>query len=345
MIDPHVHLRDWGQSGKETILHGMSVASRLGFSHLFDMPNTAPPCTDRDTILARLADGGEASEKTGVSYHLYAGLTGDPEQIREMVELHDELFPLVVGLKMFAGQSTGNMGIIGVEKQRSVFRALADAGYRGVLAVHAEKEECMKPELFVPGEWETHSLARPAEAETESVSDLVSAAEAAAFRGTLHICHVSASSTISLVRELRRRVPFRITMGATPHHALLTTEDAKDHRRFLKMNPPLRSEKDRAAVFQALLDGTIDWAESDHAPHMIEDKEKGASGIPGLPAMLLLASRLEEAGASPERLEMIFGRAAAEAFGLSDWGSSVPSDALQLYEKEAGEYPWNPFAV
>ena len=62
MIDPHVHLRDWEQSSKETILHGMTVASRLGFTHLFDMPNTSPACTDRDTILARLADGGEAAE-------------------------------------------------------------------------------------------------------------------------------------------------------------------------------------------------------------------------------------------------------------------------------------------
>ena len=66
MIDPHVHLRDWEQGSKETVLHGMSVASRLGFTHLFDMPNTSPACTDRQSILSRLALGGEAAEKTGV---------------------------------------------------------------------------------------------------------------------------------------------------------------------------------------------------------------------------------------------------------------------------------------
>ncbi|MBO8435606.1 MAG: dihydroorotase [Spirochaetes bacterium] len=344
MIDPHVHLRDWQQAGKETILHGMTVAAASGFTHLFDMPNTAPPCTDRDTIISRLADGGEGSEKTGVSYHLYAGLTADCDQIHEMVEVHDELFPLVVGLKMFAGQSTGNMGIIGYEKQLGVFKALAEAGYSGVLAVHCEKEELMNPSLFIPGRWETHSLSRPAKAEVESVNDIVKAAAEAGYKGTLHICHVSAKGTVELVRELRKSVPFRITMGATPHHALLTAEDAKVHERYLKMNPPLRSEEDREAVFQALVDGTIDWAESDHAPHTIADKENGASGIPGLPGMLLLASRLRDAGCSENRLDEIFGKKVQSVFSLSDSGPSVPQDAGTIYEKMAGEYPWNPFS-
>ena len=344
MIDPHVHLRDWNQSNKETIEHGMKVASRLGFTHLFDMPNTNPPCTDRDTVLARLSDGGEAAEKTGVSYHLYGGLTHDEEQIREMAEIHDELFPLVAGLKMFAGQSTGNMGIIGPDKQKDVFRVLSDAGYEGVLAVHAEKEELMKPSLFIPGKWETHSLARPSEAETESVRDLIDAAEETGFRGVLHICHVSASSTINLVKEKRKDSSFRITMGATPHHALLSAADAENHSLYLKMNPPLRSEEDRKAVFSALLDGTIDWAESDHAPHTIEDKEKGASGIPGLPGMLLLLSELRKAGCSEKRLEAIFGMAAAAAFGLSDYSENLPSDAFSLFAEISSEYIWNPYA-
>ncbi len=343
MIDPHVHLRDWEQSGKETILHGMSVASRLGFTHLFDMPNTAPPCTDRDTILSRLADGGKAAEGTGVSYHLYAGLTADKSQIEEMAALHGELFPLVVGLKMFAGQSTGNMGIIGKERQRSVFETLASCSYSGVLAVHAEKEELMRPDLFVKGKWETHSEARPSAAETESVRDLIDAAVETGFRGTLHICHVSASSTIELVRKRREDVSFRITMGATPHHALLSVKDSRDHSRLLKMNPPLRSDADRDAVFNALLDGTIDWAESDHAPHAISDKENGASGIPGLPGMLLLLSSLRRAGASEEHLKALFGGNAAEAFGLDHDDGCLPSDPYCLYEREAGEYPWNPF--
>lgn len=342
MIDPHVHLRDWEQGSKETVLHGMSVASRLGFTHLFDMPNTSPACTDRQSILSRLALGGEAAKKTGVSYHLYAGLTADEDQIGEVVRLHSELFPLVVGLKMFAGHSTGNMGIIGVEEQRSVFEALHKAGYKGVLAVHAEKEELLHPELYVPGRYETHSDARPAEAEMESVRDLVTLAMETGFEGTLHICHVSAASTISYVSSMRGRL--RITMGATPHHALLSRRDAEDSSLMLKMNPPLRSEEDRKAVFSALLDGTIDWAESDHAPHTREDREKGASGIPGLPGMDLLISKLREAGCSEERLKEAFGGAVIRTFGLESEDIVIPSDPRSLYEAERGEYFLDPYA-
>ena len=342
MIDPHVHLRDWKQSDKETILHGMTVAAMAGFTDLFDMPNTNPPCTDRQTILDRLAAGSEAEERTGVSYHLYAGLTSDPEEIRTMAGLHSELFPLVIGLKMFAGQSTGNMGIIGKDRQRAVFQILSDAGYEGVLAVHAEKEELMHPERFVQGRFETHSEARPAEAETESVRDLASIAAETGFKGTLHICHVSSRSTIDLVRELRED-GMRITMGATPHHALLTTEDAEDHSRYLKMNPPLRSAEDRNAVFNGLLDGTIDWVESDHAPHTLEDKEKGASGIPGLPGMMLLLDRLRKAGCTEDRLSALFGENVRRTFGLDPERAVLPDDPYELYLKMAGEYPFDPY--
>ena len=342
MIDPHVHLRDWKQSSKETILHGMSVAAAASFTDLFDMPNTDPACTSRRVILDRLAAGSEAEERTGVSYHLYAGLTSDPDEIKAMVDLHSELFPLVIGLKLFAGQSTGNMGIIGPDNQRKVFRALSESGYSGVLAIHAEKEELLRKELYVPGRFETHSEARPAEAETESVRDIASIAAETGFKGTLHICHVSSASTIELVRELRKS-GMRITMGATPHHALLSVTDAKEHDRYLKMNPPLRSSADRDAVFKALVDGTIDWAESDHAPHTIEDKEKGASGIPGLPGMLLLADRLRKAGCGEDRLSAIFGTRVSEVFGLDREPVSVPSNPYGIYERIRGEYPFDPF--
>ena len=221
-----------------------------------------------------------------------------------------------------------------------------DRSYQAVLRKvslegFSEKEELLHPELYIPGHYETHSDARPAAAETESVKDLVSLALETGFKGTLHICHVSAASTIAYVSSMRDRLS--ITMGATPHHALLSRRDAEDESLMLKMNPPLRSEEDRAAVFSALLDGTIDWAESDHAPHTIEDKEKGASGIPGIPGMLLLLSRLREAGCSDERLREAFGKAAIRAFSLGDEEISLPSDPYERYGRAAGEYCWDPY--
>ncbi len=339
MIDPHVHLRDWNQIDSECILHAMRVASRLGFTHLFDMPNTSPPCTNRTTILRRLEDGRKAEDKTGLSYHLYLGLTSDENQVKEMVEIHSTLFPRVIGLKMFACNSTGNMGISGVENQRKVFQALK--GYKGVLAVHAEKDDFFHPELFDIKNFETHSDVRPAIAETESVKDLVMLALETGFEGTLHICHVSAKNTIEYVASVRDKL--KITMGSTPHHALLSRSAASDNTRLLTMNPPLRSEEDRIAVFNGLLDGTIDWAESDHAPHTLEAKRKPASGVPALPGMLILLSKLKEAGCSEERLKDLFGRHVMKAFGLKEEDVVIPADPMSLYLNERKEYNIDPY--
>lgn len=313
MIDPHVHLRDWNQAEKETVAHGLSVAKSCGFTHVFDMPNTNPPLTDRETILKRfvLAEGIE-----GVTYHLWAGLTAEPKQIAEVVATYRELYPRVVGLKLFLGQSTGNMGICDYEMQLAVFRTLKELDYRGVVAVHAEKESLLHPERYVAGHFETHSLARPPEAEIESVKDVISIAQQVGFEGTLHIAHVSTRGAIEEIVKARRTM--RVTMGVTPHHALFTTQDAADHDRYLKMNPPLRGEEDRAAVFTSLLDGTATWIESDHAPHTREQKENSASGIPGFENMLLLIEALKEAGISETRLHELTYQNAAELFGLQD---------------------------
>lgn len=311
MIDPHVHLRDWNQAEKETVKHGLSVAKSCGFTHVFDMPNTNPPLTDRKTILKRfeLAKGIE-----GITYHLWAGITADPEQIAEMVSVYNELYPRVVGLKMFFGQSTGNMGICDYETQLTVFRKLKELNYRGVVAIHAEKESLLQPERYIQGRFETHSLARPAVAEIESVRDAVTIVEQSGFEGTLHIAHVSTKGAIEEIMKAREKM--RITMGVTPHHALFTMQDAADHDRYLKMNPPLRGEEDRRAVFASLLDGKATWIESDHAPHTRQQKENGASGIPGFENMLLLIETLRKAGISETRLHELTYQNAAKQFGL-----------------------------
>ena len=313
MIDPHVHLRDWDQSEKETVAHGLSVAKACGFTHVFDMPNTNPPLTCREAILKRftLAEGIE-----GITYHLWAGITPDPKQVAEMVAVYRELYPRVVGLKLFLGQSTGNMGICDYETQLAVFQTLKALDYRGVVAVHAEKESLLHPERYIPGHFETHSSARPPEAEIESVKDVISIVKQTGFSGTLHIAHVSTKGAIEEI--VKARETMCVTMGVTPHHALFTTQDAADHDRYLKMNPPLRSEEDRKAVFVSLLDGTATWIESDHAPHTKEQKENGASGIPGFENMLLLIDALKEAGISETRLHELTYRNAAELFELQD---------------------------
>lgn len=338
MIDPHVHLRDWNQKDKETLLHGLKVAKEAGFTHIFDMPNTIPALTSREAIVSRFSLAKEAmGQVSGIKYHVYGGITRDPFQCNEIVKIYNELFPCVVGLKLFAGNSTGNMGIVSKSDQRRVFETLVESGYKGVLAVHCEREDLIKPELFEKGRWETHSLARPRASEVESVRDMISLVEETGFEGTLHIAHISTKDAIELVKK--KRSLLKITMGATPHHCLYNEEKAKDHDRYLKMNPPLRTEDDRSYLFSSLLDGTIDWVESDHAPHTLLDKENGASGIPGFAGMLLLASKLRQAGCTEERLSSLYGKKVIEVFGLEDEEIFVPDDLEERFIEIENEYP------
>ena len=337
MTDPHVHLRDWNQSQKETVLHGMKTGALAGFDVFFDMPNTNPPVTDRETAIRRLDLASEAekalsSEGLSVHYHLYLGITPDEKQIAEMVSTYNELFPRVCGLKMFASQSTGNMGIIGKEKQLAVYRTLASLDYRGVLAVHCEKEELFKTQEV------SHFGKRPVESEVQSVLDQIDNAGKAGFKGTLHIAHISTNGALDAVRQARSRGVIRITCGATPHHVLLT---CADETAFVKMNPPLRSEPDRLAVWEGLFNGTVDWIESDHAPHTLSDKEGGACGLPGFEGMLILIRRLREAGMKEERLSELFCTNALKAFGIDEQSSDVPEITDEMIAQARESYPFS----
>jgi dihydroorotase len=347
MIDVHVHLRDGRQAAKETILHGLQVASALGITAVCDMPNTDPPLTHRLAVLDRLALGAQAVAQLGKEffYGVYLGVTADDEQLCEVVDLYRELSPQVVGLKLFAGHSTGNMGLTTEEQQQQVYRQLAHMGYTGVLAVHCEKESLMHPELWDPQIPESHLLARPPEAEIASVSDQITFARQAGFPGTLHICHISTEKAIALVADAQKH-GMRITCGATAHHALLDEHLAKTPGHLCKMNPPLRCAADRDAVFSALCDGTIDWIESDHAPHTLVDKAKGASGVPGFAGTALLIRALRHAGVSEDHMKRLCGERAAEVFHLSS-PVKVPDERQihQIITFLRKSYPYDSFAT
>ena len=346
MIDVHVHFRDGVQQEKETIKHGFAVAHKAGILSCFDMPNTVPPLTTKEAIMNRLEMGQKAVETINKNaiYRAYAGLTLESGQIEKMVALHRELFPRLVGFKMFAGHSTGNMGIIEKEQQQVVYEKLAQCGYRGVIAVHCEKTSLMREELFDLKMARTHSIARPPIAEVESIKDQIELIERTHFEGHLHICHISTKEGIELVKNAKAR-KMRISCGATAHHALLNTESYDKLGLLVKMNPPLRDEKDRQSVFEGLLLGNVDWIESDHAPHTLKDKEGGASGIPGFAGTLLLIKALRNAGIDEKSLTSLCGGNANRVFNL-DLPIAVPTnkeiDERLGYIRKA--YPFDAFS-
>ena len=345
MIDVHVHFRDGIQSEKETIKHGFSVAYKCGILSCFDMPNTVPPLTNKKDIITRLEYGQKMVEEIDKKaiYRIYVGLTNELSQIQEMVQVYNELFPRVVGFKMFAGHSTGNMGILEKDMQCTVYKTLNRCGYKGVIAVHCEKTQEMKEELFNITKPETHSFARPVLAEIESIKDQIDLVKETGFAGHLHICHISTKEGVALVKKAKKE-GMDISSGATAHHALLNDEAYKSQGLFVKMNPPLRNEENRKAIFDSLIFGDVDWIESDHAPHTIKDKEAGASGIPGFAGTLLLIKALRKAGVSEERLNDICGGNVNKVFGFN-LPIAVPSSEKidEVLPKVRKAYPFDAF--
>jgi dihydroorotase len=352
MIDPHVHLRDWNQAHKETLRHGLSVAWRAGLDGVFEMPNTDPPLTSRQAIQRRIADADSAISALGIPiFHgLYAGLTPEPAQVEEAVRAWRELFPRVVGLKLFAGHSTGNMGIVGREAQAAVYSLLARLAFTGVLAVHCEKEELIRKRPDGSQDWDpahpsSHAKARPPAAEVASVDDQVELARQSGFAGTLHICHISTPFALDLLRGKHTGAAslpaFRLTCGLTPHHALLDSElmDGPGGL-LLKTNPPLRPKPMPTQMHSRLISGEIDWLETDHAPHSLKEKtEAFPSGIPGLPFYPRFVKMLRDRGATEKRIGELTHGAISRAFGIA-----VPDRRRAPDMELSREYEFDPFA-
>jgi dihydroorotase len=344
-IDPHVHLRGGTyQSHKETLNHGFKIAWKAGLSAVFEMPNTVPALTSELEIVRRIEAGEEVLKELNIPlFHgVIPGLTNSKDQIGEVVNIWKRMFPKIPGLKMFAGHSTGNMGITEYEQQRQIYTTLAGHNFTGVLMIHCEKEALLRPELFDPKNPETHLLARPPEAETESVSDQIKLAGKEGFKGTLHVCHVSVPESLNIIEDMRRKVSFTISCGITPHHTFLSVEDMKgEDGVLLKINPPLRSEAMRKEMLQGLLTGRINCIETDHAPHTIKEKrEDYDSGIPVLQFYDRFINQLLKYGLSIDMVERLTYKNIITAFSIpgetfkeNPGSQNIPGD----------EYGFDPF--
>jgi len=279
MIDPHVHCRDGRQSYKETIEHVFDVADNQGVKKIFDMPNTDPPILYESDVQERLK---LVPKNRRGDYFLYIGATQKEEQLDEAVKSYGKNQE-IIGIKLYAGKSVGNLAVVDEKEQIKVYQTLTSLGYDGVIAVHCEKESCIDQKIWNPSNPITHSLARPKDAEIESLKDQIDFVQETSFNGILHICHVSCPESIKLIEEAREKI--KITCGVTPHHILWSSEmQSRPDGLLYKMNPPLRDEEDVIKLRQLLKNGKINWIETDHAPHPIGEKllPPYLSGFPSL---------------------------------------------------------------
>jgi dihydroorotase len=273
LVDMHVHLREPGREDEETIASGGAAAARGGFTSVACMANTQPPIDTSGMVRYVL----EAAEKTSpVKVFPVAaatvGLKG--EQLAEIIDLRDAGAVAVSDDGNFIGNS---------EVARRVMEYARMAGVP--MICHCEDPYLGKGGVMNEGYWSTVLGLKgiPAASEVAAVEREIALCELT--RARIHIAHVSTRGAVDLIREAKKK-GISITAEVTPHHLILSDKAVSGYDTSTKMNPPLRSEEDRAAVVAGLMDGTIDAIASDHAPHCEEEKDvefdEAAFGVIGL---------------------------------------------------------------
>ncbi|QQG39452.1 MAG: dihydroorotase [Candidatus Aenigmatarchaeota archaeon] len=278
-IDAHTHCRHGKQAHKGTIENTFAVAEKQGVRKIIDMPNADPPILLDLNVDQRLAMVPSTRKR---DYYLFMGLIDDYLQIQGAVEYYHKRDE-VAGFKLYAGHSTGNLGIVSEVAQERVWQTLSNLRYEGPVVVHCEKESLLKPELWNPARPITHARARPKEAEIESVKDQLLLAKDANFKGTVCFAHISCAESVELIDAARGEL--RVAVEVTPHHLMWTDEMLQRPDGLIyKMNPPLRDLDTVADLRQRVKDGKADYIGTDHAPHTIGEKlfDGHPSGFPSL---------------------------------------------------------------
>lgn len=348
LIDPHVHFRTPGSEHKEDWITGVQAALAGGVTTVFDMPNTSPATTSLELVRVKKVLITNALQKSGqqIRFHLYLGATEN--NVGELAAAKNE----IVGVKLFMGASTGNLQVENTEAQEAFF---AECGRLGIpLAVHAEDEATLQNAKKKYAEKELsitdHSIIRPVEAAVIAVER--ACALAAKYHTRLYILHVSTEAELEIIRAAKKR-GVNVYAEVTPHHLFLTTNDYARLGTLGQMNPPLRSERDQAALWAALLDGTIDTIGTDHAPHTLEEKQqpygKAPSGVPGIETYLALLLDAHQNGKlTLNDITRLTRTNAQKIFHLPDNSDTVTVD-LELTKTIKNEdlftkCQWSPFA-
>lgn len=338
-VDLHVHLREPGGEKKETIETGTKAAARGGFTTIAAMPNTRPvPDTKEqvEQLMTRI-------KETGCVRVLPYGSITIREAGQELTN-----FAELKEAGAFAFTDDG----VGVQSAAMMLEAMKQAAKLDVAIVaHCEENTLINKGSVHEGKFsKEHGLnGIPSVCESVHIARDVLLAEAADCH--YHVCHISTEGSVRVVRDAKR-AGIKVTAEVTPHHLLLCEEDIPGLDTNYKMNPPLRGKKDQEALIAGLLDGTIDFIATDHAPHTAEEKaeriELAPFGIVGLEtAFPLLYTHFVEKGIiTLEQLLGFLTNKPSEAFNLP-FGSleeGKAADIVLLDLQEEKEIDVNEFA-
>lgn len=310
VIDTHVHFREPGHLEKEDMETGSTAALLGGVTAIFEMPNTNPPTTTRARIEDKLA---RAAQRMHCDHAFYVGASN--ENIGALSEL--ERLPGVAGVKAFLGSSTGTLLL---DRDEAISNALRSGRRR--MAVHSEDEARLKErsKFAMPGDPRTHPVWRDAETARRSTERVLKLAGAAGRR--LHILHASTADELPLLAEAR---DIATVEAAVPHLTLSAPECYERLGTYSQMNPPIRDERHRDVLWQAIAQGLIDVVGSDHAPHTRADKDglypQTPSGLPGVQTLVTIMLDHVNAGRlTLERLVELTSAGPARVFGIAGKG-------------------------
>ncbi len=282
-IDDQVHFREPGLTHKAEIFTESRAAVAGGVTSFMEMPNTVPNTVTQELLEEKY---NIASERSLANYSFFMGATNN--NLEEVLKTDPKN---VCGIKIFMGSSTGNMLVDNERTLESIFSSTPM-----LIATHCEDEETIKRNMEVFKEKygdnitpEMHPLIRNAEACYKSSSFAVELAKK--HNSRLHILHISSAKETDLFDNTIQLKDKRITAEACVHHLWFSDKDYAKKGNWIKWNPAIKTEVDRKAIFDAVLDGRIDVIATDHAPHTIEEKSmpylQAPSGGPLLQHSLL----------------------------------------------------------
>lgn len=306
-VDVHVHLREPGYGYKERIATGTMAAAHGGYTTVCSMPNLNPVPDSVENLKVQ-QDIIDSDAKIEVLPYAAITIGRNGEELVDIASLKD-------GVCAFSDDGSG------VQIDGMMERAMTEAvKHDALIAAHCEVEELLKGGYIHDGEYAAKHGHKGicSESEWEQVKRDIEIAERTGCR--YHVCHISTKETVELVRQAKAR-GVKVTCETGPHYLIYTDMDLEEDARW-KMNPPLRSAEDRAALIEGIKDGTIDMIATDHAPHSIEEKSKGlkdsAMGIVGLEtAFAALNTHLVSNGViSIERLVEVMSLKPREVFRI-----------------------------
>jgi dihydroorotase len=268
VIDDQVHFREPGLTHKEDLAHASRACAKGGVTSFLEMPNTIPNATTQSLINDKLALAGKSSL---VNYGFYIGATS--------TNLDDlKTASRTPGIKIFIGSSTGDLLVDDQDVLEKIF-----AETTLPICAHCEDETTVRANTIkYAGHTDVavHSKIRDHEAALIATRRAIDLATRHQHR--FHVLHVSTAQEVELIAA----APEIVSAEVCPHHLFFNVEDYARLGSLVKMNPSIKTQADNAALWQALLDGTIEVIATDHAPHTLEEKKRPFPECPsGLPAV------------------------------------------------------------